>query len=208
MTLGPRIPFGAEPLHTSSEFNKSEDEGVNYLCELYKKFDLSDSDCKLKTAKNKKAKKQLWIQRNELQHALLAESTARCTEFKGKLDRYSTRNVVGLESFSLLLSAGATAVSGPRLAESLAAAAGAGHAASTIWEDNYSSDIEEILSGIELGRTRVFKRIRRSQEKPAHQYPVSRAVNDALRYDAACSRGEGQNAIDSAIEDAIDAAKT
>ena len=205
--LGPRIPFGAERLHLSTKFNESGDAGIDSMCSLYLKFDLSSADCRIKSATDEQSKEQLRIQRNELQNALLAESTARCIEFKDKLIRYSTRNVVGLESFSILLSAGAATVSGARLAESLAASAGAGNAVSSIWEDNYSSDLEVALAGIELGRTKVFKNIRDGQKRPLSQYSVSRAVNDALRYHAACSRADGKIAIDSAIEDAIDEAK-
>lgn len=128
--LGPRIPFSAEPLRMSAAFNQNESEGIDHLCNLYVKFGLAKENCELeyiaptesqstsgpdsdvKGTRNDAQLDILRIRRNELQHALLAESTARCVEFKDKLIKYSTRNVVGLESLSLLLSSGATVVSG------------------------------------------------------------------------------------------------
>lgn len=219
--LGPRIPFTAEPLRISTEFNEGEGDGINHLCSLYTKFGLAENNCELSYISPTESRtatevdsdengapsdsrlEQLRVRRNELQHALLAESTARCIEFKDKLIRRSTRNVIGLESISLLMSTGSTVVSGPRLAESLAATGGAGNAVSSVWEDNYLNKTEVALSGIELGRTKIFRQIRDGQKKSVYDYPVARAVNDALRYHSACSRADGQNAVDSAVEDAI-----
>ena len=92
---------------------------------------------------------------------------------------------------ALLLSAGATANTG-QLATRLTSGATAFTSFGQLMGEAYPDGVPDILQGIEIARTRIFQQILGSQGEDLITYPLSRAVNDALRYHAVCNIAEGE----------------
>ena len=129
--------------------------------------------------------------RNELQHTILGLATDACTDYKKRLANNAEGWMVGTTILAIFLSAGAT-VRPEILAKELAAAATAVSGTSQILEESYMNDLENAQLGIELARTRVFRNILSGQDKNLIDYPLSRAVNDAMRYHGVCNRSDGR----------------
>lgn len=144
------------------------------------------------------------LQRNELQHALLTMATAECHEFKMKLYGW-TRVGIFSGAISHLSSAAATVTGHDVTSRALS---GIGSASGGIGSDldGYfrQSRLSIALSGIELERTRIFKQIDGKRDTSVEEYPVSRAVNDALRYHQVCNLPDGISASGDAVEDATE----
>ena len=142
-------------------------------------------------------------ERNQLQHELLGTATQLCTKFKKELSkRTNISTYTGIVSQAL--STGSSVVR-PELASKKVAAGG------TVM--NYVTDSFEkrfaeqrlsiALSGIEYARTNIFKKILENSEESLTKYPVSRAVNDALRYHDVCSLQAGLDASSRIVADQI-----
>ena len=130
-------------------------------------------------------------ERNHYQHMLLGIATQQCKEFKAAL---SSRRTVGLlaKIFSFTSSGAATVVSDEELAKRLTAAGSIGNAVDDEFEKLFAEKrLSLTLTGIEVARTRIFKQIIGSAKDDLIEYPVSRAINDALRYHSVCSRQAG-----------------
>ncbi len=209
-SFGLEVPISATPLTISD--NKTGIDNTQ-LCHLYKRCSLLDStfdSCsssdwrpKLAGPDDKPEVKAMTIARNELQNELFGESTSRCNTFKQRLVKRSTRYVLGSQSLALLLSASAAVTGGEQVAKSLAAAAGASTAFGGLMEEQFANDNDVTIAGIELARTKKFKQIIKSRTDDVLDYPVSRAVNDALRYHSVCSLVEGIAESEAAVENAI-----
>lgn len=166
------------------------------LCELYSQYGFVEGDCN----GNWKAKEfddsrlgsdLLRSRRNEVQHATLGLATTECNEFKQSATGRAGGQLLGLETLALLLSAGAAFAGSEKLTKGLAAGAGAVAGFSGLMEDGYTSELETALLGIEIARTRIFFNILGEQKSSLLDYPLSRAVNDAMRYHSACNLTEG-----------------
>ena len=193
-------PVHVEPLSISAS---AATNAQSDLCELYANYGLAERSTCRPVMPTEETKEEFRFRRNSLQHALLSESTARCEKFKSKFSGRPTFGVIRLESLSALLSAGAAVVSGPGLARSLAAAAGTTTTVSGVVEEQYLNDSDSVFSGIELERRRIFLQIRDSRDKDVFEYPVTQAVNDALRYHGVCNLVEGRSTSASAVESAV-----
>ena len=131
--------------------------------------------------------------RNDLQHTLLGIATERCNKFKTQI---FGRTSVGLVAnlFSQFSSATATVISHDLTAKSMSAIGTVTNAVSGDFEKHFAEErLSLALSGIEVARTRVVKQILRENESNLSVYPVSRAINDVLRYHGVCSLQSGLN---------------
>ena len=144
--------------------------------------------------------------RNELQHSILGIATNQCNEYKKALAARSTSGVVNASVAALLLSAGTALFGGESTPQALAASAGAFVGISALIEDKYEGDLTAALTGIEIARTRIFRQILRSQRKNLVDYPVSRAVNDAIRYHSVCNLVEGVAEVSKSLKTALEQA--
>lgn len=132
-------------------------------------------------------------ERNELQHALLGIATERCNKFKTQI---FGRTSVGLFAnlLSQFSSATATVISHDLTAKSMSALGTVTNAVSGDFEKRFAEQrLSLALSGIEVARTRIVKQILRETESDLSLYPVSRAINDVLRYHGVCSLQAGLN---------------
>ena len=140
--------------------------------------------------------------RNQLQHSLLAIATDVCHAYKMRLYGWTR---FGLFSGAVShLTGAASAITGHKATSRTLVGIGTATGAIGGDFDSYfrQSRLSIALSGIELGRTRVFKQIAREQRKDIDQYPVAQAVNDALRYHQVCNLPEGLSESASAVESA------
>lgn len=168
------------------------------LCRLYVKYGFVDDQnmCEAGTAKrieineaNLKSN-EYKARRNDLQNEILGVATDRCTEFKNRIQRGPRNHLMTVGTIALLLSAGATANTG-ELATKLTSSATAFTSLGQLMDESYSDTVPDIIQGIEIARTRIFRNIHDSLKDDLIQYPLSRAVNDALRYHAVCNIAEG-----------------
>ncbi len=138
--------------------------------------------------------------RNEMQHMLLGTATDRCHEFKRTLYGM-TKAGIGFNALSQL-SAAASAIVDHDPTSRAAAAAGTAVGAIGGDFDGYfrETKLAIALSGIELARTRIFKSILEDQNKSLEEYPITRAVNDALRYHNVCTLADGLSESAGAVE--------
>ena len=93
---------------------------------------------------------------------------------------------------ALALGVGAAFAGSERAGKGLAATAAAATGFRKVMDDSYAQDLESALLGVEIARTRIFKSILKGQQKNLLKYPLSRAVNDAMRYHSVCNLAEGK----------------
>ena len=204
------VPAGVDPL-PYYRMDRSNRNTVHTLalCKLYAQYGFTDGECSEDdwTAKmftdDELASNSLRYARNEVQHTILGVATTKCNEFKRVLTARSRGQLLGAETLSLLFSAGAAFADTQQLTKGLAAAAGAFTGFSNLMQDGYTDELENALSGIEIARTRVFNQIRNAQEENLLDYPLSRAVNDAMRYHSVCNLDEGISEVSKAISEEL-----
>ena len=207
---GCAVPTAVDPLpYYQYDRQDGSAVGTPELCRLYSRYGFSDGSCgsadwsvRLFNADDL-ASEELISARNELQHSILSISTSMCGEFKKSLETKSMRRLLGSETFALLLSAGAAWGGSEGIARGLAALAGASTGYGRLIEDGYINDLETAQQGIEIARSDVFGQILDGQEKNLLEYPLSRAVNDALRYHAVCTISEGKAKASSSLSEII-----
>ena len=197
---GCAVPTAVDPLpYFQHDRRDSNAVGTLELCRLYSRYGFADGSCgsadwnvRLFNAEDL-ASEEIKSARNELQNSILSVSTSMCSEFKQRLEVSSGGQLLRSEALALLFSAGAALGGSEEIARGLAALAGASTGFGRLIEDGYINDMEVAQQGIELARSRVFRQINGGQEKNLLEYPLARAVNDALRYHAVCNVAEGKS---------------
>lgn len=126
--------------------------------------------------------------RNTVVLIRMAAADARYQEFRGSLSREVRGSNFGIEATTLGLSAVGT-VSGERLANILAAAVSAltGARASLSREVYFERTLPALIAGMEVSRLEVATRILSNLGRSANDYPIERAMLDALAYERAPS---------------------
>ena len=143
----------------------------------------------------------IW-RRNELQNLLLARSTELCHRYTQSVTSRTRSGSLALRTAAAVLNGASTIISHQSTANALGATGTAATAIGTDFDDTFGRLVQIAVSGIELGRTRVFLRIRDSQSDSITEYPVTRAINDALRYHAQCDLIQGLENASGSLEDA------
>lgn len=142
--------------------------------------------------------------RNNFQHALFGIATSLCADFRATLSNQPKKALwVGI--VSELLSAASPVISDETRSR-VVAAAGSFTSITASEIDSYldADKIEIALLGIELARTDIFKKVMESAGEELSEYPVNRAINDALRYHGVCNLQDGLSASADAVGDQID----
>lgn len=139
--------------------------------------------------------------RNDLQHSLLGMATRLCREFRERLYKQTLSPLYLRTTGSLGKAAAVSLIPHQATADALGAASEvAGTVAGDV--DGYfrETKLNIALAGVELARTRVFKQIIRSRREDLVDYPVGRAINDALRYHGVCTLADGLSEAGGAVE--------
>ena len=207
---GISVPSGVDSLpYFKIDRSTGDEVSTVALCRLYSRYGFVSGSCgdnewvAKKLAEDELASDERRSARNEVQHAILGLATSRCNEFKQSLAARARGQSLGSDSLALLLSAGAAFAGGEKLTKGLAAGAGAATGFSRLMEDGYANQLETALLGIEIARTRIFLKILAEQKNNLLDYPLGRAVNDALRYHSVCNLTEGISEASRALSEEL-----
>ena len=188
----------------------SEKADSNELCILLNQYGFVEDGCDGSELKIKQFEKEeltsnkIIAARNELQHAILLSSTIMCTEFKSKLQRISRRNLLSIESMTILLPAGAAFGGSEKLVKGLATLAGVSSAYAKLLGEKYFNQNDTALQGIELARARILEEIIEEKNSNLLEYPINRAINDALRYHSVCNVADGRFEVSRSNNDRLE----
>jgi hypothetical protein len=129
--------------------------------------------------------------RNSVVLIRMAAADARYEQFRRNLSREMRGANFGIDSTVLGLSAIGT-VSGQGLANALAAAVAAltGARASLSREVYFERTLPALIAGMEVARLEVATRILSNLGRPGTEYPIERAMLDALAYERSASLDE------------------
>lgn len=129
--------------------------------------------------------------RNSVVLIRMAAADARYMEFRQNLSQEVRGANFGIEATVLGLSAVGT-VSGERLANILAAGVAAltGARASLSREVYFERTLPALIAGMEVSRLEIATRILSNLGRPETEYPIERAILDALAYERAPSLDE------------------
>lgn len=121
--------------------------------------------------------------RDDVVTTYMAAADARYVEFRSNLSRESRGANFGMESASLLLSAGGT-IASQGVANVFAAAVAAltGARASLAREVYFERTMPALVAGMEVNRLEAATRILRNLSRPETEYPLNVAILDAIAY--------------------------
>ena len=191
----PSGPVAADPFPFQWKFVSTGAKPELQLCWIEKKQSVGclDWPSSIKTKED----------RNNFQHALFGIATSLCADFRATLANQPKKALwVGI--VSELLSAASPVISDETRSR-VVAAAGSFTSITASEIDSYldAEKIEIALLGIELARTDIFKSVMEDADKDLADYPVNRAINDALRYHGVCNLQDGLSASADAVGDQI-----
>ena len=200
---GCAIPAGVDPLPI---YNSDGSDPIHtpMICDLYGKYRFMDDSCNVIVLTHEQlASDEFKSARNEVQNTLLGLATAECNRLKKRLAGRSRGQLQSAESVALLLSAGASAGTGDAVAR-LSAGATALTGAGRLLEEKHTTHLQTVILGIEIARTDVFMNILEDQQSDLLEYPLARAVNDAMRYHEVCNFETGLSTASRALSNALE----
>lgn len=129
-------------------------------------------------------------QRNELQDHIIAASNQRCSAYLRTLVASKETSTMGWGGFATLLSGAASVVSPASVAKALAAGSTVSSGILNLYNEAYfnSLAINAISAGITRQRQAILEDLTNKRSMASlTEYPVNRAVSDALSYHASCN---------------------
>jgi uncharacterized protein YceK len=131
----------------------------------------------------------LKYRRNELQSRLIMASNQRCGLYLREITSAKAQTNMGWGSLSLLLSGAASVVPHAQTAKAMAAGAAVATGTNAIYDQTYFNNLAVgvIAAGITKQREGILTQISNKSNKGLVEYPVNRAVADALVYHSACN---------------------
>lgn len=141
--------------------------------------------------------------RNDLQDRLIAASNQRCGAYLRVLTTSKAQTQMGWSGLATFLSGAASVATPASAVKTLAAGSTVSNAFLSLYNEAYFNNltVSVISAGIGKQREGLLEQITKQREKPLPEYPVNRAIADALAYHSACN-------IISGLETAASAAKT
>lgn len=133
---------------------------------------------------------EMWkYQRNELQSQLIMASNQRCGLYLREITAAKAQTNMAWGGLSLLLTGAATVVTHVPTVKALAAGAGAATSTNALYDQSYfnSLAVGVISAGIAKQREGILIQIGNKSKMSLVEYPVHRAVADALQYHSACN---------------------
>ncbi|MCY4357785.1 MAG: hypothetical protein OXD01_09745 [Gammaproteobacteria bacterium] len=177
------------------------------LCLLYSRFGFTDGNCGDSSWSLRRFSQadlgsvEFQSARNELQNSILALSDDMCGSFRNDLEKKSRNQLLGSESFALVLSAGAAIGGSEQMAKGLATLAAAATGYGQLIDDEYVNDLQNTQQGIALARRKVSLQIFSQQDKNLLEYSLSRAIYDAYRYHGVCNVSDGNSETQKSINE-------
>jgi hypothetical protein len=151
---------------------------------------------------------QLQYRRNDLQDRIIAASNQRCAAYLRVLISSKAQTQMGWGGLATLLSGAATVTSPVAAAKVLSAGSTISNSYVSLYNEAYfnSLSINVISAGIAKHREGLLQYMGVERKKEMKDYPVNRAIADALSYHAACNIVSGlESAV--AATNAADAVK-
>ena len=151
---------------------------------------------------------QLQYRRNDLQDRIIAASNQRCAAYLRVLISSKAQTQMGWGGLATLLSGAATVTSPVAAAKVLSAGSTISNSYVSLYNEAYfnSLSINVISAGIAKHREGLLQYMGVERKKEMKDYPVNRAIADALSYHAACNIVSGLEAA-AAATNAADAVK-
>ena len=137
------------------------------------------------------------LRRNRVVGRLVSASIQRCKEFKENLKLAQSQGNFAFGTLTTAL-AGAAAIFTPvNTTRTLAGSAGVVSGVRAEFNENFfaSKIVEALTRAIDSQRQKILKEIDEEGKKSIEDYPVERAVADALRYHSACNLVTGLEVI-------------
>lgn len=177
---------GAGSLHTTKGSTKKFEE-ID-VDELIAEYGLQPaariSDADLASASNR----YVYL-RNNLQDRIVAASNQRCGYYLRQIVSAKAQSQMGWGTLSLLLSGAASVTTPIRSAQILAAGGAAATGVNTLYGEAYfnSLTVSVISAGITKEREAILDRVKEPRKQSLINYPINKAVADAIAYHAACN---------------------
>lgn len=151
---------------------------------------------------------QLQYRRNDLQDRIIAASNQRCAAYMRTLISSKAQTQMGWGGLATLLSGAATVTTPMAAAQVLSAGSTISSSFLSLYNEAYfnSLSVNVISAGISKQREGLLQYLDEERKKKMNQYPVHRAIADALSYHAACNIVSGLEAA-AAATNAADAKK-
>jgi len=151
---------------------------------------------------------QLKYRRNDLQDRIIAASNQRCGAYLRVLVSSKSQTQMGWGGLATLLSGAATVTTPAAAAKVLSAGSTISNSYLSLYNEAYfnSLSINVISAGIAKHREGLLQYMGGERSKEMNEYPVNRAIADALSYHAACNIVTGLEAAANATN-AADAVK-
>ncbi|WP_327079701.1 hypothetical protein [Polaromonas sp. CG_9.5] len=145
--------------------------------------------------------------RNDLQDRIIAASNQRCGTFLRVLVSSKSQTQMGWSGFATLLSGAASIATPVSAAKALAAGSTVSNAFLSLYNEAYFNNltVNVISAGISKQREGLLQYMTKEREKPLLQYPVNRAIADALTYHSACNIITGLEAAATATKSPLTA---
>ena len=178
---------GAGSLMVNKSSGKAEKFEQIDIDELLKQYGLQDpvsvsADQSVKTA-------EFQYRRNDLQDRIIAASNQRCGTFLRVLVSSKSQTHMGWGGFATLLSGAASVVTPASAARALAAGSTVSNTYLSLYNEAYFNNltVNVISAGISKQREGLLQYMTEERKKSLSNYPVNRAIADALTYHSACN---------------------
>lgn len=127
--------------------------------------------------------------RNDMQDRILAASNQRCGYYLREIVSAKSQTQMGWGSLALLLSGAAAVTTPASAAQILSAGAAVSTGVNSLYNEAYFNNlaVNVISSGITKHREGILVQITKLRQLSLADYPVNRAVADAIRYHSACN---------------------
>ncbi|WP_337880093.1 hypothetical protein [Rheinheimera sp.] len=132
---------------------------------------------------------KLKYQRNELQDRVIAASNQKCGMYLRVLTSSKAQTQLGWGGLATLLSGAAAVVTPATTAKALAAGSTVSNGILSQYNEAYFNNlaINVISSGITSQREGILQQINSKRQQSLVEYPVNRAIADAVQYHAVCN---------------------
>jgi uncharacterized protein YceK len=176
------------------------------IAELLKKYGFDEPQKKPSSADVPATASDLQYRRNDLQDVIIAASNQRCAAYLRTLISSKAQTQMGWGGLATFLSGAATVTTPIAAAQVLSAGSTISSSFLSLYNEAYfnSLSVNVISAGISKQREGLLQYLDEERKKEMSQYPVHRAIADALAYHAACNIVSGLEAA-AAATNAADA---
>lgn len=195
---------GAGSIMVSKASGKAADFELIDIDQLLKTYGLDDPQT---VAADQSAKPdEFKYRRNDLQDRLIAASNQRCGTYLRVLTSSKSQTQMGWGGLATFLSGAASVATPASAAKALAAGSTVSNAFLSLYNEAYFNNltINVISTGITKQREGLLAHITKERAKSLSDYPVNRAIADALVYHSACNIITGLEAAAAATNKTTD----